>query len=110
MAAPQPKTSNWRVAILIPAFLLIGGATALFAEVSVNFAHLTLVYGFEPVANGTIYFASTKQLVVSNGDRLKGSHCFWHFVGILVLWLGPFLLLFLPIVKWAGKGIPRTTT
>lgn len=96
---------NWRFAILIPSFLLIGGATALFSEVSVKFIHLAFVYGIQPVADGTIFFESTKPgLLVSNGDRLEGAHVFWHFFGVLVLWFGPFFLLLWPIAKWTAKG------
>jgi hypothetical protein len=87
-------------ACVVPIFLIIGALTGVLAEVSVNFAHLALVYGVQDVASGKIWFASTKPgLLVSNGDTLTGFHVFAHFVATALMWFGPFIGVMLLVAR-----------
>ncbi len=93
---PDPATTPaplrwWQQAILfaiyLPCFLVVVIGSAIISQTVVRFVHLSLVYGLRPVAEGRIFFASTKpELVVSNGDTLYGLHYGWHFISIVVLW------------------------
>ena len=92
----------FRVAVGVPLFLLIVVSLIMLATVIVDFVHLSLVYGIEPVASGQIYFKSTKQeLIVSNGDILYGQSGAYHIV-LVSLWLGSFFGLAYRFRRFVG--------
>ena len=96
------------VAIFVPCFFIVTIGLALVSEVTVNFVHLSLVYGVEPVVQGPIYFASMKPgLIVSNGDHLTGISHGWHYVAIPALWFSLIFGLLFLIRKLTGGRFPK---
>lgn len=93
-------------AIFFPSFLIVLSILALLSQIVVEFVHLSLVYGVEPVVEGRIYFSSIKpELIVSNGDHLSGFSHGWHFVAIVVLWFSVIFGIAFVVRKLTGDRL-----
>jgi hypothetical protein len=90
------KTQFRRSSLVV---VIVAGLLLYLSIKLVCFVHLALLYGFEEVVSGKIYFVSMKpHLLVSNGDKPPAPQSLLNFVACVFTWAASGIVV-LPIIQ-----------